>query len=59
MSDEIDDTPGIETLSCNVYFDFQGGSCGYPTFGETETMAAYAETAIPLLAGKKGKRRKR
>ncbi len=54
LTDEIDDKPGIETLSCNVYFDFTGGSCGYPTFGETETMAAYAETAIPLLAGKKG-----
>ena len=36
-------------------FDFTGEvQCGYPTVGETETMAAYAETAIPLLAGKPG-----
>jgi len=53
MTDEIDDTPGIETLSCNVWNGITG-LCGYPTIGETETLAAYAETAIPLLAGKKG-----
>jgi iron complex outermembrane receptor protein len=55
MSDEIDDTPGIETLSCNVWNGLPTAAlCGYPTFGETQTMAAYAETAIPLLTGKKG-----
>jgi len=53
MSDEINDTPGIETLSCNVWNGISG-LCGYSTIGETGTMAAYAETAIPLLAGKKG-----
>jgi len=53
MTDEINDTPGIETRSCN---DWNGitGLCGYPTIGETDTTAAYIETAIPLLAGKKG-----
>jgi len=54
MTDEIDDTPGIESLSCNVWWDYTGGLCGYQTIGETETTAAYAETAIPLLAGKPG-----
>jgi iron complex outermembrane receptor protein len=54
MTDEIDDTPGIETLSCNVFNDFSGGWCGYPTSGETGTTAVYAETSIPLLAGKSG-----
>jgi len=53
MTDEINDTPGIESLSCNIWNGFSG-LCAYPTIGETETMAAYAETAIPLLAGKPG-----
>jgi iron complex outermembrane receptor protein len=54
MTDEINDTPGIESLSCNLWGEGNVGECGYATIGETETIAAYAETAIPLLAGKPG-----
>jgi len=53
MTDEINDTPGMESLSCNVWNGIEG-LCGHATIGETETMAAYAETAIPLLADKTG-----
>jgi len=53
MTDEINDTPGIETLSCNVWNGI-AGLCGYPTIGETETTAAYIETAVPLIADKTG-----
>jgi len=53
MKDEIDDVPGIESLSCNVWWEGVG-QCQYRTFGETDTKAAYIETAVPLLAGKPG-----
>jgi len=62
MTDEIADTPGIESLSGNNWDGSTGdcASCEYKaarvfgTYGETDTQAAYLETAIPLLAGKPG-----
>jgi len=55
MTDEIADTPGIESRSGN---NWDGGTIGrssafiFGTYGETSTQAAYLETAIPLLANK-------
>ena len=62
MTDEIEDTPGIESLSGNNWDGSTGEGPGseyqaarvFPTVGETDTQAAYLETAIPLLAGKPG-----
>ncbi len=52
MTDEIADTPGIESLSGNVWDDTAGPGAQklLGTYGETETQAAYVEVAIPLLA---------
>ena len=52
MTDEIADTPGIESRSGNVWDDTAGPGAAviFGTYGETETQAAYVETAIPLLA---------
>jgi len=62
MTDEIADTPGIESLSGNNWDGSTGEGPQSPykaarifgTFGETETQAAYLETAVPLLADKPG-----
>ncbi len=56
MTDEIADTPGIESRSGNNWDGSWGlGSAKeFGTYGETATSAAYVETRIPLLAGKKG-----
>ena len=56
MTDEIADTPGIESRSGNNWDGSWGrGSAKiFGTYGETATSAAYVETKIPLLAGKKG-----
>jgi len=52
MTDEIADTPGIESRSGNVWDDTAGPGAAviFGTYGETETQAAYLETAVPLLA---------
>jgi iron complex outermembrane receptor protein len=52
MIDEIADTPGIESLSGNVWDDSPGPEAAqqFGTYGETKTQAAYIEAAIPLLA---------
>jgi iron complex outermembrane receptor protein len=52
MTDEIADTPGLESLSGNVWDGTAGPAAAkqFGTYGETETQAAYIETAIPLLA---------
>lgn len=52
MTDEIADTPGIESRSGNVWDDTAGPGAAmiFGTYGETTTQAAYLETAIPLLA---------
>jgi iron complex outermembrane receptor protein len=56
MTDEIADTPGIESRSGNNWDGTWGpGSAKvFGTYGETATSAAYVEARIPLLAGKKG-----
>jgi iron complex outermembrane receptor protein len=52
MTDEIADTPGIESRSGNVWDESPGPGAAviFGTYGETKTQAAYLETAIPLLA---------
>jgi len=62
MTDEIADTPGIESLSGNNWDGSTGEGAGteyqaarvFGTYGKTDTQAAYLEAAIPLLAGKPG-----
>ena len=56
MTDEIEDTPGIESRSGNNWDGSWGlGSAQiFGTYGETETTAVYVETRTPLLAGKPG-----
>jgi len=56
MTDEIADTPGIESRSGNNWDGSWGlGSAKvFGTYGETTTSAAYVETRTPLLAGKPG-----
>jgi len=52
MTDEIADTPGIESRSGNVWDGTPGPAASkqFGTYGETETQAAYIEAAVPLLA---------
>lgn len=52
ITDEIADTPGIESRSGNVWDDTAGPGAAkiFGTYGQTKTQAAYLETAIPLLA---------
>jgi iron complex outermembrane receptor protein len=56
MTDEIADTPGIESRSGNNWDGSWGrGSAKiFGTYGETDTTAAYVETRTPLLADKPG-----
>lgn len=56
ITDEIADTPGIESRSGNNWDGSWGrGSAKiFGTYGETATSAAYVETRIPLLADKPG-----
>ena len=57
VTDEIADTPGIESRSGNAW-DGQtvgrGSAKILGTYGQTDTTAAYVETRVPLLAGKPG-----
>jgi len=54
MTDEIEDIPGIESRSGNNWDGSFGSGAAkiFETIGETDTQAAYFETAIPLLANK-------
>jgi iron complex outermembrane receptor protein len=50
QEDEINDTPGPETLRANVWF----GDFARPTIGDDATSAVFAEFDIPVLTDRPG-----